>query len=225
MSLEEIFLQLTTEETPQGEATPVEAPQGQEATRMANTLRNIWAIAGKELRSYFVSPVAWVMMGLFALIFGVFFTAHLNVVRQQSMQSQFGGAAPTLNVNSDLIRPRARQRERPGPFILPMITMRTYAEEKRSGTIELLLTSPLTDFEIIIGKFLGALGLYCGAAGRDAACTSACCSATGNPEWRPLMSGTSGCCCSAAASSRSGCSSRARRRTRWWPAPRRSSCS
>ena len=49
-------------------------------------------------------------------------------------------------------------------FLLPMVTMRTYSEEKRSGTIELLLTSPLTDFEIIIGKFLGAVGLYAGAA-------------------------------------------------------------
>ena len=45
-------------------------------------------------------------------------------------------------------------------FLLPMITMRTYSEEKRSGTIELLLTSPLTDLEIILGKFLGALALY-----------------------------------------------------------------
>ena len=45
-------------------------------------------------------------------------------------------------------------------FLLPMVTMRTYSEEKRSGTIELLLTSPLTDLEIILGKFLGAHGLY-----------------------------------------------------------------
>ena len=45
-------------------------------------------------------------------------------------------------------------------FVLPMITMRTYSEEKRSGTIELLLTSPVTDTQIILGKFLGAMGLY-----------------------------------------------------------------
>ena len=50
-------------------------------------------------------------------------------------------------------------------FILPMVTMRTYSEEKRSGTIELLLTSPLTDFEIVIGKFLGAMALYAAALG------------------------------------------------------------
>ena len=45
-------------------------------------------------------------------------------------------------------------------FLMPMITMRTYSEEKRSGTIELLLTSPVTDTQIILGKFLGVLGLY-----------------------------------------------------------------
>ena len=50
-------------------------------------------------------------------------------------------------------------------FVMPMITMRTYSEEKRSGTIELLLTSPVTDLQIILGKFLGAMGLYAGDAG------------------------------------------------------------
>ena len=48
-------------------------------------------------------------------------------------------------------------------FIMPMVTMRTYSEEKRSGTIELLLTSPLTDFQIIMGKFLGSLALWAAA--------------------------------------------------------------
>ena len=52
-------------------------------------------------------------------------------------------------------------------FVLPMITMRTYSEEKRSGTIELLLTSPLTDFQIILGKFLGAMALYARDAARS----------------------------------------------------------
>ena len=70
-------------------------------------------------------------------------------------------------------------------FILPMVTMRTYSEEKRSGTIELLLTAPLTDFQIIIGKFLGAMGLYAAMLAVTLS-TSGCCSAIGNPEWMPI---------------------------------------
>ncbi|MGE5835811.1 MAG: ABC transporter permease [Acidobacteriota bacterium] len=155
---------------------------------MASTLRNIWAITVKELRSYFVSPVAWVMMGLFAAIFGVFYVAHLNAFVAQSMQSQFGGAAPNLNVNQHLIRGVLANASVLVLFILPMVTMRTYAEEKRSGTVELLLTSPLTDFEIIMGKFLGAVCLY-----------AALIAVTfvhvgllfhyGQPDWRPLVAG------------------------------------
>ena len=73
-------------------------------------------------------------------------------------------------------------------FLLPMITMRTYSEEKRSGTIELLLTSPLTDLEIIVGKFLGALGLYAAMLAVTAPHV-AILFYYGNPEWRPLVSG------------------------------------
>ena len=155
---------------------------------MANTLRNIWAIAVKELRGYFVSPVAWVMMGLFALIFGVFFTAHLGAFVAQSMQSQFGGAAPNLNVNQHLIRGVLANASVLVLFILPMVTMRAYAEEKRSGTVELLLTSPITDFEIIMGKFVGALCLYIALVTVTFVHVGLLFS-YGQPEWRPLIAG------------------------------------
>ncbi|HSG01854.1 MAG TPA: hypothetical protein VLA20_12015, partial [Vicinamibacterales bacterium] len=105
---------------------------------MGNGLRNVGAIAGKELRSYFASPTAWVMMGFFAFIFGYFFVTYLQFFVQQSMQAQFGGAAPTMNVNMQLVRPLLGNASVLVLFLLPMITMRTYAEEKRSGTIELL---------------------------------------------------------------------------------------
>ena len=72
---------------------------------MAENLRNIWAVASKELRSYFASPIAWVLLGLFACIFGFFFYAYLQFVLQRSMQAQFGGGPPSMNVNQDLIRP------------------------------------------------------------------------------------------------------------------------
>src|SRR6266498_5674873 len=76
--------------------------------------------------------------------------------------NQFGQAGPqAMNVNQQLIRPLVAQNL---PilvlFLLPAVTMRTYSEEKRSGTVELLLTSPLTDLEIILGKFFGAMALY-----------------------------------------------------------------
>ena len=65
-----------------------------------------------------------------------------------------------ININDMLLRPLILQISVVVLFVLPMVTMRTYSEEKRSGTIELLLTSPITDVQIILGKFLGALALY-----------------------------------------------------------------
>ena len=73
-------------------------------------------------------------------------------------------------------------------FVMPMITMRTYSEEKRSGTIELLLTSPVTDLEIIIGKFIGALALYA-AMLLVTMLYMAILFKIGNPEWRPIAAG------------------------------------
>jgi ABC-2 type transport system permease protein len=78
-------------------------------------------------------------------------------------------------------------------FVMPMITMRTYSEEKRSGTIELLLTSPLTDWQIILGKFFGAMGLYA-AMLLVTLLYMAVLFVYGNPEWRPSRPGTSACC-------------------------------
>jgi ABC-2 type transport system permease protein len=155
---------------------------------MRNSLRNMWAIASKELRGYFASPVAWVMMGLFALIFGYFFISYLTYFVRQSMQAAFGGGPPTQNVNMDLIRPLLGNASVLVLFLLPMVTMRTYSEEKRSGTIELLLTSPLTDLEIITGKFLGTVILYM-ALLAVTMLYIAILFIFGNPEWRPIVSG------------------------------------
>jgi ABC-2 type transport system permease protein len=146
-------------------------------------VRNILAIADKELRSYFASPIAYILIGFFLLPFGVFFYLYLTAFVKTSMQqAQFGGA---MNINQSVIRYVLQNASVIILFIMPMITMRTYSEEKRSGTIELLLTSPVTDVEIILGKFFGALGLY-----------AAMLSVTliyigilfvyGNPEWRPV---------------------------------------
>jgi ABC-2 type transport system permease protein len=96
--------------------------------------------------------------------------------------------AGQINVNSMAIRPLLSNIAVVALFMLPLITMRTYAEEKRTGTIELLLTSPLTDTQIVLGKFLGAAALY-----------AVMLAVTwihigilfvyGNPEWKPIVTG------------------------------------
>jgi ABC-2 type transport system permease protein len=124
-------------------------------------MSNILALAMKELRSYFVSPIAYIVIGLFALLYGYFYVAILAFFVRQSMQLAIYDMGPsTMNVNQQLIRPLVQNITVMLLFLMPMITMRTYSEEKRSGTIELLLTSPLTDLQIILGKFFGALGLW-----------------------------------------------------------------
>ena len=152
-----------------------------------NTVRNILAIAGKELRSYFASPIAYIIIGLFALLFGWFFYVYLHVFVEQSQRmSMMGGG--NVNVNEQMIRGVLQNAAVIILFVMPMITMRTYSEEKRSGTIELLLTSPLTDFEIIVGKFLGAMGLFC-AMLVVTMIDVAILFRLGNPEWRPIAAG------------------------------------
>jgi gliding motility-associated transport system permease protein len=155
---------------------------------MGNSLRNIGAITGKELRSYFASPIAWVMMGLFAVIFGYFYTVYLAYFVRNSMQAQFGGGQQSMNLNMQMIRPLLSNASVLILFLLPMVTMRTYAEEKRSGTVELLLTSPLTDFEIVAGKFLGAVGLYAALLAVTMLYMTLL-FAYGNPEWQPIVVG------------------------------------
>ena len=150
-------------------------------------MRNVLAIAGKELRSYFASPIGYVIMGFFALLFGIFFYAYLGEFMRQSMQmAGFGGGA--MNINMSLVRPLFGNASVVLLFVIPMITMRTYSEEKRSGTIELLLTSPITDVQIILGKFLGAMGLYL-AMLAVTLLYMAILFWFGDPDWRPVAAG------------------------------------
>ncbi len=151
-------------------------------------MRNALAIANKEFRSYFASPIAYILIGLFSLLFGYFFYVFLMVfVRQSEQMMQFGGGGGA-NVNQMMIRGLFQNTAVIILFVMPMITMRTYSEEKRSGTIELLLTSPLTDLEIIVGKFLGALALYA-AMLIVTMLYMAILFRIGNPEWRPIVAG------------------------------------
>ena len=90
-------------------------------------MSNVFAIAQKELRSYFASPVGYVITGLFALLFGWFFYNYLNYFVRASEQMMMGGGTP--NVNQHMISGLLQNAAVIILFVMPMITMRTYAEE------------------------------------------------------------------------------------------------
>jgi ABC-2 type transport system permease protein len=148
---------------------------------------NIRAITAKELRGYFASPIAYAVVGIFALAFGFFFYTFLRLFAMQSLRMAQAGMGPSaININQMMIRPLIMQISIIALFVLPIVTMRTYAEEKRSGTIELLLTSPVTDFQIIMGKFLGALSLYALML-LVTVPSIAILFWYGNPDWKPVV--------------------------------------
>src|ERR1700678_1932800 len=151
-------------------------------------MRNVLIICRKELRSYFVSPIAYLLLTMFALIFGFFFWNSLGYFVLMGMESQMRGQTMPMNLNEIVIRPLLSNVGVIGLFFIPMITMRLFAEEKRSGTIELLATSPIRDVEIILGKWLAALSLYACML-LVAAVNFAFLFRYGNPDWKPLAIG------------------------------------
>jgi gliding motility-associated transport system permease protein len=124
-------------------------------------MKNALAIAAREIRSYFVSPVAYVVLTGFLLLSGWFFfnlLARFSYLLQIYGSMGRGGAElERLNLNEFVISPLLHNLSVVLVILIPVITMRTFAEEKRLGTFELLLTSPLRVGEIVAGKFLGAL--------------------------------------------------------------------
>jgi len=149
-------------------------------------VRNVLLICRKEWKSYFASPIAYLLMAFFGLIFGFgFFTATRDFVRF-SFQAQMSGQSQPMNVNEQIIRPLLGFASTVALFLIPMITMRLFAEEKRSGTIELLLTSPIKDIEIILGKWLGAMLLYLCVLGMSML-NIAMLFAWGKPDLKPVL--------------------------------------
>jgi len=151
-------------------------------------MRNVWTICRKELGSYFASPVAYLLLTMFGLIFGFFFWNALGYFVIEGMEMQMRGEMMPMNLNEQIIRPLLANVSVIGLFFIPMITMRLFAEEKRTGTIELLATSPIRDLEIILGKWLAAVMLY-SCLLLFTAVNFAFLFRYGNPDWRPLALG------------------------------------
>jgi ABC-2 type transport system permease protein len=104
-------------------------------------------ISRRELRTYFNSPVAYIVVSVFTIITGYLFFTQLFMEQQAELRGFFG-SMPLLFM-----------------FLAPAITMRLLADEKASGTLELLITMPVRDWEVVVGKFLAAMGLLCAALG------------------------------------------------------------
>lgn len=149
-------------------------------------MKNILLICSKELKGYFVSPIGYAVMALFSLIFGFgFYTATRDMV-QMGFRAMAMGQQQPMSVNDMVIRPLLGFAGTIALFLIPMITMRLVAEEKKTGTIELLLTSPIKDSEIIIGKWCGAVLLYLCTLGMSML-DVAMLFLWSKPDWKPLL--------------------------------------
>jgi ABC-2 type transport system permease protein len=151
-------------------------------------MKNIWIICRKEIKSYFASPIAYGLMAFFAVIAGYFFYVMTAVFVQRSFEGQMMGRGMPMDVNEWVVRNFLSNVSVIGLFLIPMITMRLFAEEKRSGTIELLATSPVRDIEIILGKWLASMILYSAILG-IAALNMTVLFIYGNPDWKPMLTG------------------------------------
>ena len=121
-------------------------------------MRNFLAVYTKEIRSYFVSPVAYVIAGVFLFLSGYLFRNILMQFNQicliytQRSQQFAAGGMPPLNLNEMVVTQFFAVMDFIWLLVVPMLTMRLFAEEKKSGTIELLMTSPISTTQIILGK-------------------------------------------------------------------------
>lgn len=151
-------------------------------------MKNIWVICEKEIRSYFNSPIAYLLLTIYSFIFGYFFWNMLLYFVMMGLESQMRGQSFPMNVNEQVIRPLLSNVSVIGVFLIPIITMRLFAEEKRSGTIELLTTSPIRDTEIVIGKWLAAVLMYCSMLAFTAL-NLIFVFHYGNADWKPVAIG------------------------------------
>lgn len=133
-------------------------------------MRTIWTIARRELHSYFVSPIAYVVVALFLALHSYLFSIILLLSQEASMRYLFGTMTTVLL------------------FVAPVLAMRLLSEEYRSGTVEVLLTAPVRDWELVVGKWLAAVGLWAIMVVLTFIYPYFL-SVFGDPDWGPIVSG------------------------------------
>ncbi len=126
-------------------------------------MKNILTLTRKELRSYFQSPIAYVVIAMFLLVAGIIFSLRfslfyhdsLEISRNPYLMQQYG-----LNVTEHVLEPMFFTLNFLSLLMIPMLTMRSLAEDRKTGTIELLLTYPVRDIEVAVSKFLACFLVY-----------------------------------------------------------------
>ncbi len=134
-------------------------------------MSKVLAIAGRELKSYFVSPLAYVVAALFMLAAGGLFDAILMSSREASLRALFQNIAVVFLL------------------MVPALTMRLLAEERKTGTIELLMTSPISDVSIVSGKYLASIAYLFFLLVLTLIFPLTLVLIGGNPEWAPIWTG------------------------------------
>jgi ABC-2 type transport system permease protein len=118
-------------------------------------MRSLYAVYRKEMGHYFVSPIAYVVVAMFLFVSAYFFNLYVREIVEQSfgMPADFDAPAQVLRAFLGLLALLSL-------FLMPMVTMGLFAEERKRGTMELLMTSPIREIDIVLGKFLASLTLF-----------------------------------------------------------------
>jgi len=152
-------------------------------------MNNIWSLARKEIRTYFGSPIAYAVISVFLLLGGFFFYNLVWWFNTQAMEaSQNPYYYQQLNINQMVFSPLFHNLSIVLLLVIPLLTMRLLAEEKKIGTEELLFTSPLSVPQIILGKYLAALFVLLVML-LSTGLLTAITFAYGNPELAPVLTG------------------------------------
>lgn len=150
-------------------------------------MRNIWIIAKRDYKTYFSSPVAYVVSFMFLGIMGYMFIAGLGHFNLQNRQYQSFNMGHAVSITDGVVRPLFGNMNVILMMMLPLVTMRLFAEEKKNHTIELLMTSPVSLTEIILGKFLSSLLLVISLLAVTIVYPITLALA-GKPDWGPILS-------------------------------------
>jgi len=160
-------------------------------------MRGLYAIYRKEMGQYFVSPIAYVVVGLFliasTLLFNIYLKGIMQEAQQMAMQGMQYGMPGSFDVPGQVMRQFFGVLTIVFLLFLPLLTMGLYADERKRGTMELLMTSPITEMQIVLGKFFASLTLFVAMLLPTASyIVFMCLKSDPAPAWRVLLAGYAG---------------------------------